>query len=108
MRTTPTANELSIDEMREGGRKLTAKVRRYKPGFLAVLGVGAYRAGFGQPKAQVGLQDHMIGKTKVWVLPNPSGLNAHYQADELARLFRELKTAVDASVTMRVSTISTE
>ncbi len=96
MRTTPTANELSIDEMREGGRKLTAKVRRYKPGFLAVLGVGAYRVGFGQPKAQVGLQDHMIGTTKVWVLPNPSGLNAHYQAKELARLFAELKAATDA------------
>ena len=95
MRTTPTANELSVEEMREGGRKLTAKVRRYKPDFLAVLGVGAYRAGFNQPKAQVGLQDDKIGNTKIWVLPNPSGLNAHYQADELARLFAELKAAVD-------------
>ncbi|HKO60109.1 MAG TPA: G/U mismatch-specific DNA glycosylase [Pyrinomonadaceae bacterium] len=97
MRTTPTANELSLEEMREGGAKLTAKVKRYKPQFLAVLGVGAYRAGFGQPKAQVGLQDQTIGQTKVWVLPNPSGLNAHYQADQLARLFSELKTAADAS-----------
>ena len=96
MRTTATANELSPEEMREGGRRLTAKVRRYQPGFLALLGVGAYRAGFGQPKAQVGPQDYTIGKTKIWVLPNPSGLNAHYQADELARLFRQMKAAVDA------------
>ena len=95
MRTTATANELSADEMREGGRKLTQKVRRYKPEFLAVLGVGAYRAGFGEAKAQVGPQANTIGETKIWVLPNPSGLNAHYQADELARLFRELKMAVD-------------
>lgn len=98
MRTTPTANELTLDELQEGRRKLTAKVRRYKPEYLAVLGVGAYRSGFGQPKAQVGLQDHTIGETRIWVLPNPSGLNAHYQADELARLFSELKTAVDSSI----------
>jgi TDG/mug DNA glycosylase family protein len=96
MRTTATANELSADEMREGGRKLTNKVRRYKPEFLAVLGLGAYRAGFGEAKAQVGPQDRTIGETKIWVLPNPSGLNAHYQAKELARLFAELKAAVDA------------
>ena len=101
MRTTPTANELSLVEMREGGAQLTAKVKRYKPEFLAVLGVGAYRAGFGQPKAHVGLQDQTIGETKVWVLPNPSGLNAHYQADQLAHLFSELKTAADASLTRR-------
>jgi TDG/mug DNA glycosylase family protein len=96
MRTTATANELSADEMREGGRKLIAKVRRFKPDFLAVLGVGAYRSGFGEAKAQVGPQAHTIGETNIWVLPNPSGLNAHYQAKELARLFAELKAAADA------------
>ena len=95
MRTTATANELSADEMRAGGRKLTTKVRRFKPKFLAVLGVGAYRSGFGEAKAQVGPQAQTIGETKIWVLPNPSGLNAHYQAGELARLFRELKMAVE-------------
>lgn len=95
MRTTATANELTAEEMFEGGRRLRTKVRRYKPEYLAVLGVGAYRAGFGQPKAQVGPQEEAIDKTKIWVLPNPSGLNAHYQAGELARLFRELKMAVD-------------
>ena len=93
MRTTATADELSPDEFRAGGRKLRAKIRRYKPGFLAVLGLGAYRVGFGQPKAKIGRQDQKIGETSVWVLPNPSGLNAHYQANELARLFGELKSA---------------
>ncbi len=93
MRTTATADELSLEEFREGGRKLTAKVRRYKPGFLAVLGLGAYRVGFGQSKAKIGRQGQKIGETWIWVLPNPSGLNAHYQAKELARLFSELKVA---------------
>jgi double-stranded uracil-DNA glycosylase len=94
MRTTATADELSSEEMREGGRKLTAKIHRYKPRFLAVLGLGAYRAGFGQSKAMVGRQDKTIGETSIWVLPNPSGLNAHYQAKELARLFSELRLEV--------------
>ncbi len=95
MRATATADQLSRDELRESGRKLAAKVRRYKPCFLAVLGLGAYRAAFEQPKAVIGRQDLMIGETVVWVLPNPSGLNAHYQAKELGRLFSELRAAVE-------------
>ena len=95
MRTTATADELTFEEFREGGKKLTTKVRKYKPQFLALLGLGAYRAGFGQSKAKVGRQAEQIGQTSIWVLPNPSGLNAHYQAKELARLFGELKAAVD-------------
>lgn len=89
-RTTATAAELSRDEFVEGGKRLRAKLRRYRPGVLAVLGVGAYRTAFAQPRATVGLQPEMIGDTRLWVLPNPSGLNANYQAAELARLFREL------------------
>jgi double-stranded uracil-DNA glycosylase len=96
MRTTATADLLSRDELREGGKQLAAKVRRYKPGFLAVLGLGAYRAAWDQPKAVIGRQKEMIGETVVWVLPNPSGLNAHYQSKQLATLFSELKAAVDA------------
>jgi TDG/mug DNA glycosylase family protein len=61
---------------------------------LAVLGVGAYRAAFDRPEAQVGPQNEMIGKTRLWVLPNPSGLNAHYQAARLAEVFRELRRSV--------------
>jgi TDG/mug DNA glycosylase family protein len=56
-----------------------------------VLGVGAYRTAFNQPKAIIGRQEDQIGNTLLWVLPNPSGLNANYQAADLARLFRELK-----------------
>jgi TDG/mug DNA glycosylase family protein len=75
---------------------LRAKVRRYKPHYLAVLGIGAYRVAFGQPKAKLGPQSELIGEAKVWVLPNPSGLNAHYRAGDLARVFRELREAVEA------------
>ena len=95
MRATATADQLRGEELREGGKRLMAKVRRYKPGFLAVLGLGAYRAAWQKPKAVIGRQDQKIGETVVWVLPNPSGLNAHYQAKDLARVFRELKAAVD-------------
>jgi double-stranded uracil-DNA glycosylase len=90
-RTTATAAELTDDEIRAGGRRLRAKVRRMRPRVLAILGVGAYRTSFGRQKAQTGLQDASIGETRVWVLPNPSGLNANYQAPELARLFREMR-----------------
>jgi TDG/mug DNA glycosylase family protein len=90
-RATATAAELSAEEFIEGGRRLEAKVRRYAPRFLAVLGVGAYRTAFAKPKAALGLQHETIGATAVWVLPNPSGLNAHYQPADLARLFSELR-----------------
>jgi TDG/mug DNA glycosylase family protein len=66
-------------------------VLRYRPRILAVLGVGAYRTAFNQPKAVVGRQQEQIGATVLWVLPNPSGLNANYQAPDLARLFRDLR-----------------
>jgi TDG/mug DNA glycosylase family protein len=92
---TATADQLTREELRAGGKQLTAKVRRYQPAFLAVLGLGAYRTAWEQPQAVIGRQEKMIGKTVVWVLPNPSGLNAHYQANDLARLFGELKLAVD-------------
>ncbi len=95
MRATATADELSREELQAGGKRLMAKVRRYKPAFLAVLGLGAYRAAWQQPKAAIGRQDQTIGETVVWVLPNPSGLNAHYQAKDLALVFGELRAAVD-------------
>jgi TDG/mug DNA glycosylase family protein len=91
-RTTATAAELSDEEIRAGGRRLVGKVLRWRPRLLAILGVGAYRTAFAVPRATVGLQpDHAIGATRVWVLPNPSGLNANYQAAELSRLFREAR-----------------
>ena len=93
-RTTAAADELSDDEVRAGGKQLIATVKRYKPRVLAVLGVGAYRTAFDRPKAKVGPQDETIGSTQVWVLPNPSGLNAHYQSADLARVFRQLREEV--------------
>jgi double-stranded uracil-DNA glycosylase len=94
-RTTATADLLTKDEILAGGEKLRKKVLRYRPRVLAVLGVGAYRTAFNQPKAAVGRQSELIGHTIVWVLPNPSGLNANYQPPQLAQLFRELKEFVD-------------
>jgi double-stranded uracil-DNA glycosylase len=93
-RATATADEISAEELAAGGVKLRARVRRWRPRCLAVLGIGAYRSAFGRPKAALGAQPERIAETQVWVLPNPSGLNAHYQPSELARLFGELRGAV--------------
>lgn len=90
-RTTARADELADDELRRGAEVLRRKVRRYRPKWLALLGLGAYRVGFGDAKASVGPQDITIGATRVWLLPNPSGLNAHYQLDALAERFAQLK-----------------
>ena len=93
-RGTATAAELTVEELRAGAIALERKVRRLRPRFLAVLGVGAWRAAFARPRAALGEQEERIGATRVWVLPNPSGLNAHYQPADLARLFGELRRAV--------------
>ena len=93
-RATASADLLTREEIIAGGEELRAKVLRYRPRVLAVLGVGAYRTAFNQPKAVVGRQQDRIGNTSLWVLPNPSGLNANYQAPDLARLFSELKQSV--------------
>ncbi|HEX8702812.1 MAG TPA: G/U mismatch-specific DNA glycosylase [Myxococcaceae bacterium] len=94
-RATATAAELADSELTEGGRQLEAKIRRYRPRFLAMLGVSAYRLAFARPEAQLGLQPETMGATRLWVLPNPSGLNAHYQLKDLARLYRELRRAAE-------------
>lgn len=94
MRATASADTLTKEEIVAGGKRLRAKVLRYRPRVLAVLGVGAYRTAFNQPKAGIGRQDERIGDTMLWVLPNPSGLNANYQASDLARLFQQLKQEI--------------
>jgi len=96
-RASAAADELTPAELTAGARRLQAKVRRYRPAVLAVLGVGAYRAAFARPKASLGPQPETIGATRVWVLPNPSGLNAHYGLEDLAGMFRELRAAVELS-----------
>jgi TDG/mug DNA glycosylase family protein len=90
-RPTARAEELTAAELQAGAASLAAKVRRLRPRWLAVLGVTAYRAGFGDRHATTGPQPARIGATGVWVLPNPSGLNAHYQADRLAEEYAALR-----------------
>ena len=92
-RTTARADELTDEEIVAGGRALRRKVLRYSPRYLAVLGLGPYRIAFGASKATVGPQPETIGEAKVWLLPNPSGLNAHYQLPDLAREFSRLREA---------------
>ena len=96
-RATATAAELSRDELVEGGRRLVEKLERYRPQCLAVLGVGAWRAAFGRPDAALGRQPDTLGGARVWVLPNPSGLNAHYTLEGLAEKLRELHAVLRES-----------
>lgn len=93
-RTTATADELDLHELLAGRKRLERKVKRYQPGVLAILGIGAYRTAFQEPKATPGLQPRSIGETVIWVLPNPSGLNAHYQLSALVEQFRKLREFV--------------
>uniref|UniRef100_UPI002812063F G/U mismatch-specific DNA glycosylase n=1 Tax=Streptomyces sp. TaxID=1931 RepID=UPI002812063F len=92
-RPTARADELSREEYREGGRTLAEKVERLAPRRLAVVGVTAYRTAFDEPKAVIGPQERTFGATRVWVLPNPSGLNAHWTTATMAEEFARLREA---------------
>ncbi|MFF5480451.1 G/U mismatch-specific DNA glycosylase [Streptomyces sp. NPDC012935] len=94
-RASARADELSAQEYRDGGRLLATKVVRLRPRWLAVVGVTAYRAAFDDRKAQVGPQERVIGGTRVWVLPNPSGLNAHWTTQTMAEEFARLRVAAE-------------
>lgn len=89
-RTTAAESELRRAEFVEGAARLRETVATYRPRWLAMVGIGAYRVGFGQPGATVGRQPAALGDTQVWLLPNPSGLNANYQLPELTAAFRAL------------------
>ena len=93
-RSTATAAELEADEYVAGRRRLERKVRRYAPRWVAVVGIGAYRLAFDRPRAGVGRQPERLGSAGLWVLPNPSGLNANHQLPDLKRTFGELARAV--------------
>lgn len=98
-RATASADELSAAELVVGKENLAAKVRLYQPQVVAVLGVGAYRTAFSSPGAALGLQEERLGSAHIWVLPNPSGLNAHYPPTRLADVFRALRLALKPSDT---------
>lgn len=92
-RATAVASELEPAELVAGVSTLQAKAEQFRPLCVAVLGLGAYRTAFGRPRAGIGLQEEMLGPSRLWVLPNPSGLNGHYQLQNLAELFGELRAA---------------
>jgi TDG/mug DNA glycosylase family protein len=94
-RATATADELAPEELVAGYRRLKTKVKRYQPRMVAILGISAYRTAFGQKAVTIGKQDERLGDAMVWVLPNPSGLNAHYQLAGLAEHFRRLRLIVE-------------
>jgi TDG/mug DNA glycosylase family protein len=93
-RATANAEELGSDELIAGRGRLERKVRRYRPQWVAILGIGAYRTAFSQPRAILGPQPQDLGGSQIWVLPNPSGLNAAYQPKDLGRAFGQLREAV--------------
>ena len=93
-RASARADELADAELVAGVARLAAKVERHSPRVVALLSVGSYRTAFGRPKAALGLQPDKLGDADVWVLPSPSGLNAHYQLPDLGRLFAELRAYV--------------
>jgi TDG/mug DNA glycosylase family protein len=90
-RATARADELTAQELRDGGAALLAKAARVRPQWLAIVGVTAYRTAFGQPGAGVGPQELAAGDTRLWVLPNPSGLNALWTIPKLTEAFRDLR-----------------
>jgi TDG/mug DNA glycosylase family protein len=93
-RATAQAAELTDDELRDGGLRLQALVASHRPRVVAIAGVTAYRTAFGRKRAAIGPQDEQLGAARLWVLPNPSGLNAHWLLPALAEAFRELRVAV--------------
>ncbi|GAA1276881.1 G/U mismatch-specific DNA glycosylase [Saccharothrix xinjiangensis] len=93
-RPSARADELTPEELRAGGARLTEVARRHRPRFVAVVGVTAYRTAFGRKKAAVGPQPEPIASSRLWLLPNPSGLNAHYRLADLAEVFGELRSEV--------------
>ena len=95
-RPTRAADELTAAELREGAAELERTVRRHAPRLVAIVGLTAYRIAFARPRAVMGLAPEEIGGRPVWILPNPSGLNAHYKPADFARLYAEAREYADA------------
>lgn len=96
-RSTARADELTDDEIRAGVPRLVGTVQRWRPSAVAVLGVTAYRTAFARPRAAVGPQPEPFEGARLWVLPNPSGLNAHYQQPDLTAAYAELARTLPAT-----------
>jgi double-stranded uracil-DNA glycosylase len=94
---TASADELSAADLKAGARRLRRKLGRYRPKCVAFLGITAYRHAFARPEAAWGRQPQLLAGSQVWVLPNPSGLNAHFQIADLARLFRRLRVGIHSA-----------
>ncbi|HXQ33772.1 MAG TPA: uracil-DNA glycosylase family protein, partial [Anaerolineales bacterium] len=93
-----TADELVSEELVEGQRRLKLKAKRYQPQVLAVLGISAYRTAFAKKVVEIGPQPERLADSSVWVLPNPSGLNAHYQLADLAEHFQVLRQTAELTL----------
>jgi TDG/mug DNA glycosylase family protein len=98
-RPTAQAAELTAAELRAGAERLAALAREHRPAFVAIVGVTAYRAAFARPRATTGPQPESLADARLWVLPNPSGLNASYQIDRLAQEFARLRAAASDEAT---------
>jgi TDG/mug DNA glycosylase family protein len=94
-RATASAAELTVEEYIQGGRRLEQKIKRYRPICVSFVGIGAYRVAFGRPKALLGRQPDRLGDAMIWTLPSTSGLNANHKPADLARLFAELREAIE-------------
>ena len=95
-RATAQAAELSAAELHVGGARPLALAEKYQPRFVAIAGVTAYRTAFARPHAAIGPQNQALGPARLWILPNPSGLNARFTVPRLVEAFAELRKAVDA------------
>ena len=95
-RPSVSAAELTVEEYVAGGKRLESKIKEFKPAWVAFVGVEAYRKAFSRPKASMGKQDHIIKGASVWVVPSPSGLNAHYTVADLTQVFQELHDAIES------------
>ncbi len=96
-RVTVASSELSAAELREGATRLEAKVGMLRPRCVAVLGLQAYRTAFRRPEAMIGRQPELLGGALLWLLPNPSGLQARYQLPEMSGMFSSLFVATEAA-----------
>lgn len=100
-RATARASELDRDELRAGARVLRTKVSAWRPCVVAIAGITAYRLGFDRPRAQAGRQAEQLGRAALWIVPNPSGLNAHETITSLAAAYRRVATAAGIDVGCR-------